>query len=1233
MARVGIDADGHRRGGSNPGIRHRLVVGALAVVAMAAALTVAPAQARPGTTMRSNLAAASADYGQPPQLASTLSYALGNLKSQDIFDLHDTFAETYEIEDHQQASEQTPRFSNGRSLQFMAQAEINAPDQTAKLLVFQSRAGEADAEGIINGSKTNPQSQPTARIPLDAALLGKTETHPGGMSWLAAPKNTQGGFVFMSNEYVNHTITAFYFDQNGTSYAKVDGSLPVCEGAVVSHCLDMDKVNDVSVFLKDGTYYLFAFDLNLPNNGKHHWEAWSAPADQFLDIGAFPPAAGAASGPAAAMHLSALNYLAGGTFTGAGQKPSDVTCKAQQHTVLEDSTGAWYIMSLGGSGTCGSGAGIAHVWTNRVTFPADGCSQPVCVVSDATANETQVGGNTRDYYYPTSEGAANLGVTSGKRLFVTKGALYAYYDGTSDYFTRQLMYVQDPATAAGAPTNLAASSSGAKAFLTWSAPSSLGGSSIQGYRVTPYRDGAPQTPQEFPYNTNGVTVLDLWPGSSYTFTVAAKTGLGYGTESAKSNAVIPSNPIPNDAFASPIVLSGSSATRSDDSNKWATKEAGEPYHAGDLGGASVWYRWTASSARPVTIDTAGSDFDTVLAVYTGGSVGSLAPVVSNNDADGGFTSKVTFTPTPGTTYQIAVDGRFFYSGPWRGTIDLHLAVAPASAPGAPTGVTASAGDAQAIVGWLAPSSDGYSPVTGYIVTPYKGGVAQPELVFNTPELSQVLTGLENGASYTFTVAAKNAIGTGPASDPSSAVVPTAAPPSPPFNDDFVNAPALPVDSYTYVASNVAATRETGEPLPLGYASGKSTWAKFTRPTNGKLTLDTCGTTFDTLMAVYTGSAVDDLTPVAENDEGDCGYGPSKLSIDVVAGTTYYIDVTSYDPDGAGPLEPAEGFIKFTWRFQTAPAAVTSVSAAGGIAQATVSWAPGPDGDSPITGYVVTPYIGATAQTPVTFDDTDTEHAVPVAGGATYTFTVAAKNAIGTGPEGPASGAVAIAAPFTPFASWADLVKRQYQDLTATAPSTAALQAWVAQLTAGTKTIGDLDDALRRSAENTTNVDPAARLYRAFLQRTPDASGLKFWVKRRRTGAWTLNRTAQYFSTSSEFTRKYGNLTNRQFVTRIYTDVLGRTADPTGVDYWTRQLDLKRRNRGSVMVGFSESSEYRRKQAENTDVAIAYIMLLGRAPTGDEVDGWISVEKADPTLHDDLLLALLHSDAYLTHIGG
>jgi len=102
-------------------------------------------------------------------------------------------------------------------------------------------------------------------------------------------------------------------------------------------------------------------------------------------------------------------------------------------------------------------------------------------------------------------------------------------------------------------------------------------------------------------------------------------------------------------------------------NLRASKETSEPNHAGNAGGASVWFIWTAPASGSATIDTIGSSFDTLLGVYTGTSVGSLTSIVSDDNSGGSGTSKVVFTATSGTIYRIAVDG--FNAG--RGNVALN----------------------------------------------------------------------------------------------------------------------------------------------------------------------------------------------------------------------------------------------------------------------------------------------------------------------------------------------------------------------------------------------------------------------------------------------------------------------------------------------------------------------------------------------------------------------------------
>jgi len=151
---------------------------------------------------------------------------------------------------------------------------------------------------------------------------------------------------------------------------------------------------------------------------------------------------------------------------------------------------------------------------------------------------------------------------------------------------------------------------------------------------------------------------------------------------------VPTSPPPapaNDNFANAQVISGCSGSVAG-VNISAIKEPGEPSHSPDnnQGGASVWYQWQAPVTSTVTITTAGSNFDTVLAVYTGPSVSSLTvalqpdgSIAKNDDIPDvagqphNVTSSVTVNVTAGTIYKIAVDG-YNNVGAGLGVGDINL---------------------------------------------------------------------------------------------------------------------------------------------------------------------------------------------------------------------------------------------------------------------------------------------------------------------------------------------------------------------------------------------------------------------------------------------------------------------------------------------------------------------------------------------------------------------------------
>jgi hypothetical protein len=159
-----------------------------------------------------------------------------------------------------------------------------------------------------------------------------------------------------------------------------------------------------------------------------------------------------------------------------------------------------------------------------------------------------------------------------------------------------------------------------------------------------------------PFINNGLS-HNVAPPQDLTYPLMQDIGWCSGC-STSSPTPTPSPPANNDFANAQVVLACTGSVNG--TNVAANKEAGEPSHSpdNDPGGASVWYQWQAPSGGSVTFTTAGSDYDTLLGVYTGNNVGSLTLIGRNDDVDLGvvLTSSVTFAATADTIYKIAVDG-------------------------------------------------------------------------------------------------------------------------------------------------------------------------------------------------------------------------------------------------------------------------------------------------------------------------------------------------------------------------------------------------------------------------------------------------------------------------------------------------------------------------------------------------------------------------------------------------
>jgi Domain of unknown function (DUF4082)/Fibronectin type III domain/Bacterial Ig domain len=361
----------------------------------------------------------------------------------------------------------------------------------------------------------------------------------------------------------------------------------------------------------------------------------------------------------------------------------------------------------------------------------------------------------------------------------------------------------------------------------------------------------------------------------------------------------------------------------------------------------------------------------------------------------------------------------------------------AIAPSAPTAVTASPATGQAQVSWTTPNANG-NPITGYTVTPFIGTTAQtPVPVSNGSATSATVTGLTTGTAYTFTVSATNSVGTSAASTASSAVTP----------QDTI---------FDFAAPAVA---DAGDPSSLEVG------VKFTASVSGQVTgvrfykaAANTGAHIGSLWS-STGTLLSSATFTNETASGwQFVTFPSPVS--VTAGTTYvagYFDPSGhYSATSSGfssaftnsPLTalanatsangvyaysststfPSSSFSASNYWVDVLftpqpPGQVTNVIATAGNASATVSWTAPSGGGA--TSYIVTPFIGSTAQTPVTINGTPPATNTTITGltsGTAYTFTVQAANANGNGPVSAHSnsvtptGAIAPSAPTAVTAS-------------------------------------------------------------------------------------------------------------------------------------------------------------------------------------------------------------------------
>ena len=369
------------------------------------------------------------------------------------------------------------------------------------------------------------------------------------------------------------------------------------------------------------------------------------------------------------------------------------------------------------------------------------------------------GGTVLDVNGPLVFGGKVVLIFVQKRAWrVSSNSQDILYVADEDFDEEFELYTSSLGGPPSPPLNVVATPGDTQVTVTFSPPTSNGGSPITGYAVVP----DPATGGWIDANAGSTSlthvVANLVNGTAYTFTVRATNALGIGNPSVVSNSATPAT-VPS----APGAVVGIPRNHSADVSFAASASNG--------GSTITGYTVISNPAGGTDINQGTLGLKHLVTGLTNGLPYTFT-VVAQNGIGPSLPSASSSAITPGCGTGVGTN--VFCDG--MESNDTSQWSATLSPAGPPTVVVASAGNADATVTFVAPLDNGGSAITGYTVTSNPAGGVDDN--GSSLLLSHHVSGLSNGTAYTFTVRATNAAGPGTVSLPSNSVTPATVPGAP-----------------------------------------------------------------------------------------------------------------------------------------------------------------------------------------------------------------------------------------------------------------------------------------------------------------------------------------------------------------------------------------------------------------------------------------------------------------------